>query len=809
MIDLGQASLRGGVPRHDSPRIRAESPPPEFASLGSLYLVVQGAGDRDGRSFIDTVVSSYYSSESSSIVNGLTQSLRQAAYAVGVASGAAAGAGRVGATGAVVSGHEMYVAQVAPSQVYVLRETALNALPPHQGAVRRPDTGDDAELDSDLDLYRTTLKPNDVVVLASTDLRHQLTEREIRGLLTRQTAQEAAHDLCALVAQRGGDRCEALVLRVASADLPRKGALPVGPAVGDTRSSSVSGNVELAPTGGDHRRPAVRHRSEWDVEAVPGATARRPRAERPSSGLVSTVLTLMLLLPVYAVRGVRRLFGSSASTPSRGVPLGHSDAMQSPVNDDWRSLRELRSAGPGGPVRRGPQVGRGSGPPLDYYGSQISSRRDPLLHRRRRSAPGPGVMLLSLSLVLLIVMVVVLVMRNSGAPPAPVSGSNVTVAAAAVAATATPNRAADLLSRAEEKYRGVRGRAPGENRSATLLLLRDAKDLANQAGTADVDRTLAPDINRLLNEIGREEDRLNLVRKLVPSATIGEFDAAGVGVAANPMAVRDEQEFVIDATTGRLVQFATAKNGTTVLRRGDVVGTVTVGEPVAVVNRALGVLVIDNRHNVFTLQPDQSPRLLSIVGTDQWKKPVAFSHYGNNLYVLDPGANKIFKYQATAGGFEVAPYSYVDPREGIDLSQAVSLAIDGDVYVLLADGTVIRLRGGRKESFTINGLEGEAFKPTRILTSAGTESLYLVDASNRRIMEIDKRKANSGTFVRQFRYAGSDDFFADIRDIWISETDGKLIVLGKDSLRAFVVPKIRDGATPTPADRPPPTRVAG
>ena len=54
-------------------------------------------------------------------------------------------------------------------------------------------------------------------------------------------------------------------------------------------------------------------------------------------------------------------------------------------------------------------------------------------------------------------------------------------------------------------------------------------------------------------------------------------------------------------------------------------------------------------------------------------------------------------------------------------------------------------------------------------------------------MEIDKREESAGEFVRQFKYAGSDDFFADIRSIWVSEIDGKLIVLGRDSGSAVCV----------------------
>jgi hypothetical protein len=266
-----------------------------------------------------------------------------------------------------------------------------------------------------------------------------------------------------------------------------------------------------------------------------------------------------------------------------------------------------------------------------------------------------------------------------------------------------------------------------------------------------------------------------------------------VGSALAPLDVRVDAKYVIDAVSGRVVEFATAKQGATVLRKGDVVGTVTVQDPLAVVNRSSSVLVIDSRYNVISLQTEQNPRLLRVAATDQWRSPVAFDNFNNNLYVLDPGANTILKYQWTAGGYEIGPINYLDPRDGVDISEAIGFAIDGDIWVLFADGNIVRFSGGREVPFEITGLDADAVRATRIFTEVDTDSLYLVDQPNNRIVQIDKREGSEGAFVRQFKYAGSDDFFADIRAIWVSEIDGKLIVLGKDSLRQFVLPKIQDG----------------
>lgn len=801
-VETGLAAVSEGVTRQDSPRLHAHREPADRPGLGDFYLVVQGGSDRQAGSFGRAVASSYYADDSQGIASALVNGMRQAAQSAALDLDPVHSEAAIGATGAVHVGDQLYLAQLPPSQVFVLRDGVLNALP----ADPAPDSFAASAPDQDVEIFRVELDPGDVVVLASTECRRVLTEREIQGLLHGRSSQHAAHDICSVVSQRAGGSCDVMVLTVA-AESP-------APVAAEADGWMSAGQPVAPPANGRASRSEVAGapEPEWDRSLQPrerlsGVPEERSRLQRIVS-LPVTLILMILILPVMAARGLARLVTgrpaapppapppTPAPPPERGAPSA------APVDDDWDSLRTLRDAGPRG-AGSSSEPARQAAPALSAVGQPLSGGADPYRYRPRRSLPGPGTLLFATSLVLLAVMTVVLVVRNNESPLGSAGedlteGSPAGQSGVATGAISTPavgvERASELFADAEARYREALSRDPDENRAAVLLVLRDAKDLANQALTADLDRTLAPDINRLLSQIGREEDRLNRVRKLVPSATIGEFDSAGVGSAAEQMDVRVDSKYVIDATTGRVVAFATAKQGATVLRTGDVVSSVTVQAPIAVVNRALSVLVLDSRYNLVSLQPEQNPRLLRIAGTETWRTPVAYDNFNNNLYVLDPGANAIHKYQATAGGYEVAPSSYIPPSADVDLSRAIDLAIDGDIFVLISDGSILRLRGGQEIPFEINGLDGDTLKPTRIFTEVDTESLYLVDPANKRIVEIDKREESAGEFVRQFKYAGSDDFFADIRAIWVSEIDGKLIVLGKDSVRQFVLPTIQDGA---------------
>ncbi len=786
--------------------------------------MVQGGTDRQGRSFVSAATTTYYGAESDDIAAALVSGLRQASYSVAVAADPGEPSAIIGATGAVIIDGIVYIAQVMPTQVFFLRNGTINALP------NEPDFDSEyqssLDVEQEIDLFRAQLQDGDCLVLASTDLRHELTEREIRGMLRRRSAQEAAYDMCALIAQRGGQQCEVLVVQFA--DVSARGVSPGDrppPAATDVTPIDSSEDVdpELAYQGEpvSQSHPAglqtphqadpslgrrVQSAGAYAAEDRPDVSRRQASAPRKTLAqriisLPVTLITLIVVLPMVVVRALVDLVTGRGRSrrvrPQAAAPEPPADRLE----DNWESLRDLRAAGPGAlgpPADAGPPAR-----PLEYVGADLQGHRDPLLVRRRRSFPGPGTLLFGLSLALLVVMAVVLILRNS---PAPAESDLVETAAPdgpSPAATTTPggfepvassSRATELLTQAEDLFREAQDRGPQEGRAATLLMLRDAEDLANQALSADTARLLAQDINRLLDDITREEERINRVYKIVPSSTIDEFDSAGIGSAVEALDVRLDSKYVIDAISDQLLSYETARQGVSLLRKGDVVGSVTVQDLIAVVDRSLSPIVIDNRYNIFSIDESETARLLRITGTEEWRTPVAFDNFNNNLYVLDPGANTIFKYQWTAGGYELGPTSYLDARDEIDLSTAIDFAIDGDIFVLFADGSILRFRGGSEIDFTIAGLEGDALRASRIFTDAESESLFLADVSNKRIVEIDKREGTSGAFVRQFKYAGSDDFFGDIRGLWVSEIDGRMIVLGKDRLRQFVLPRLADGA---------------
>ena len=145
--------------------------------------MVQGGTDRQGRAFVNAATSTYYAAEADDIASALVTGMRQASYSVAVAAGPSEASTSVGATGAVIADRVVYIAQIMPTQVYILRNGVINALPDERDF--DADFQSDLDVEQEIDLFRAQLEAGDCLVLASTDLRHELTEREILGMLRR------------------------------------------------------------------------------------------------------------------------------------------------------------------------------------------------------------------------------------------------------------------------------------------------------------------------------------------------------------------------------------------------------------------------------------------------------------------------------------------------------------------------------------------------------------------------------------------------------------------------------------------------
>ena len=145
------------------------------------------------------------------------------------------------------------------------------------------------------------------------------------------------------------------------------------------------------------------------------------------------------------------------------------------------------------------------------------------------------------------------------------------------------------------------------------------------------------------------------------------------------------------------------------------------------------------------------------------------SSYGTNVYLLDAYNDQIWKHTAILGGFSKSR-AWIKPNEESDFSQCVSLAIDGAIYILKQDGTILKYLSGYKKEFAgLSEITQPIEQATKIYTLPGYANLYILEPKNKRVLIFDKQ----GKIVRQY----FSDRFNDLKDLVVLEKEKKIYLL--------------------------------
>lgn len=187
-----------------------------------------------------------------------------------------------------------------------------------------------------------------------------------------------------------------------------------------------------------------------------------------------------------------------------------------------------------------------------------------------------------------------------------------------------------------------------------------------------------------------------------------------------------------------------------------------------------------------------SPRFLQdcqwqrLLGAERWVAPTHILYWQGRLYLLDPGANQIWRYDATGGTFASIPIEYFSGASRPDIRTSVGFGIDdrGSVYVLLANGEMTKWVSGGQTPFTYaNFPEGQALTSVDSLYLNADplgQGLYVVSRQRRTVYEMSL----AGTFYNSFR-SFDEDLFAGLTSV-VSDVNQQVVyALSGNSIFAF------------------------
>lgn len=237
------------------------------------------------------------------------------------------------------------------------------------------------------------------------------------------------------------------------------------------------------------------------------------------------------------------------------------------------------------------------------------------------------------------------------------------------------------------------------------------------------------------------------------------------------------QYFQLDPTR----TMVTNVEGEVIMQQGTPVDNVPVGvlvdiawqPPISGVQDKSYLLVLDQNNNIFRYDRRvEGASRLALGGQEQLRTPARLKVYADRLYLVDGGAGQLFRY---GSDLTQAPTPWFAAGAQSDLSSLRAVDIDGDIWMLFAQGSVSRYRTGAQMPFSLEDTVGVIKDPVDI--ALGDSMVYVADRDQERILVYDKE----GVYQHQFR-APEGHPLRGLQALFVDEVENTIYILTQSSL---------------------------
>lgn len=714
---------------------------------GQLFVVVEVHGPAKRRETVAEDLAAILEAAYLEASGGITSALRQAIQAanehlMGVNDGRTAATRYLaGASCLVLRDGDAYLAQAGPALVYVLSRETLQRYPTQSPWLEGewPDELDElymsplgSRANVPVDLFHYPADLNDRVLMATSALARQLSQAEMAELMEAPSAAGLAEQVCALV---DGTEVSGLSLRLAAPD------------------------EDEAPL-------------SWETDlAAPASRASDPLTPHPAqeSAMPSYHDDYDDLFDLDEAKSAAR---SGSLARSTGAIVGGLGQVMGGV---LRSLVAVLAALLAGMAKLVPVTAAQAGSLLSLWLPRLLPGGEERPYGRPRKPRDLGAhrryLWLAVAIPVLLGLLVMTTRAQYQRSRERQYAAHMVEAQQKISAAATlsePASVRDLLQRAEQEV------------SRALAI----KPTSSEGGT-------------LHGQLLAELDDLDRVDRVVPTQLVVLEEGQP---QADRILVRGIDLYWLDTGNHRIYKYLLNPERTglgqpvdnpVLMRKGDERENIVVQDLVDLVWLEPGgdrgrdnLAVLDKAGHLLEYEPSQGVFLVPLVGTDVWRKPLVTAGYRGQLFLLDPNLNQILKYEPTADGYPRPPIYYLNPESAVDLSGALDMAIDADVYVLRADGTVLKFRDGQPLDFRLSGLPEPLQKPVALFTNRGSKSLYVADAGLGAILQFSKE----GVFERQFRPPYDGLTLTGLEAVFVDESAARMFFSARNTLYTAALP---------------------
>ncbi|CAN5622684.1 hypothetical protein BH23CHL2_BH23CHL2_06130 [soil metagenome] len=226
--------------------------------------------------------------------------------------------------------------------------------------------------------------------------------------------------------------------------------------------------------------------------------------------------------------------------------------------------------------------------------------------------------------------------------------------------------------------------------------------------------------------------------------------------------------YEVDIATNQLVEL---------LRPGETVAGEIVGPLLAGTWRGDGPIVVDSERS-YIFDPVRGQwdweALGDLEGEPVTGEVLSAGVFDLNLYLVDGENGRIMKF--SGGDYESAPEDWAPGVAPEELKQASDIIIDGNIYVLQPDGSILKFFLNKLAALIKPEIQ-PPFDSASALVDAGS-GYYIVNASDGRIARISE----DGTLIQQFSPRNAEVALGHLKDAIIDESTGIALLLTGEAL---------------------------
>jgi hypothetical protein len=235
------------------------------------------------------------------------------------------------------------------------------------------------------------------------------------------------------------------------------------------------------------------------------------------------------------------------------------------------------------------------------------------------------------------------------------------------------------------------------------------------------------------------------------------------GFSGTDFVATQDYIYTLDSASKRIIRVSVSS------KRAEVVAGPSKINQASKIIAYLNNIYVLNSQGIFDVTSSDSQKVID----NTWQGEVLPYSYAANIYVLEKNASRIWRYSGNGSEFGSGK-EWLSESASVDLTQVVSWAIDGDIWVLTKDSKIYKMALGNLQPFSLDGsfIDGGSFD--YLFTSDGVGNLYFLDRKYSRVLVFDKEGKYKAQYI-------SDAVF-DTTQIVVSEKEGKIILLNGNKL---------------------------